>query len=147
MRVMFAKLLLEAPSLLLLDEPTNHLDIVAIQWVESYLKGYPHAVMVISHDKRFLNGSTNTTWEITQERIDAYAGNYDYYKREKEQRAITQERAYQNQQKDIKRQKAFINRFRAKSSKAASVQSRINNITRGVSFGKHSNLAYDTVRP
>ena len=125
MRVMFAKLLLEAPSLLLLDEPTNHLDIVAIQWVESYLRTYPHAVMIISHDKRFLNGSTHTTWEITQERIDVYAGNYDYYKREKEQRAITQERAYQNQQKEIKRQKTFINRFRAKSSKAASVQSRV----------------------
>ncbi len=130
MRVMFAKLLLEAPSLLLLDEPTNHLDIVSIQWVESYLKDYPHALMIISHDKRFLNGVTNVTWEITQERIDVYAGNYDFYEKEKEQRFVTQDRAYQNQQKEIKRQKEFINRFRAKASKAASVQSRIKELNK-----------------
>ncbi|MEM9737635.1 MAG: ABC-F family ATP-binding cassette domain-containing protein [Bacteroidota bacterium] len=130
MRVLFAKLLLQEPSLLLLDEPTNHLDIVSIQWVESYLKRYPHALMVISHDKHFLEATTNKIWEITHERVDVYNGNYAFYEQEKEQRKKTQQNAYVNQQKEIKKTEAFIARFRAKSSKASLVQSRIKSLNK-----------------
>ncbi len=130
MRVMFAKLLLQKPSLLLLDEPTNHLDIVSIEWVENYLKNYNEAFMVISHDRRFLDAVTNRTMEITHQKIQSYAGNYSFFRKEKAQRAITEQNAYENQQKSIKRTETFINRFRAKSSKAKLVQSRIKALDR-----------------
>ncbi len=125
MRVIFAKLLLEAPDLLLLDEPTNHLDMPAIAWVESYLKSYPKALMLISHDRDFLNAITQSTWAIAQKDIVRYSGNYDFYQKELLKRKEIQEKAYQNQQKNIKKQEEFIQRFRAKASKSALVQSRI----------------------
>lgn len=125
MRVWLAKLLLERPHLLMLDEPTNHLDIVSIQWLEGYLRSYPGAVMVISHDRHFLDGVTNTTVEVAQRRLNVYAGNYSFYEREKGEREVLQQRAYVNQRKKIKKTEAFINRFRAKSSKASQVQSTI----------------------
>ena len=125
MRVWLAKLLLERPSLLMLDEPTNHLDIVSIQWLEGYLKSYPGAVIVISHDRRFLDAVTNTTVEVARRKLDMYAGNYSFYEKEKETKEVLQHRAYVNQQKKIKKTEEFINRFRAKSSKASQVQSTI----------------------
>lgn len=125
MRVWLAKLLLERPSLLMLDEPTNHLDIVSIQWLEGYLKAYPGAVIVISHDRRFLDAVTNTTVEVAQRKLHVYTGNYSLYEKEKAEREVLQQRAYVNQQKKIKKTEEFINRFRAKSSKASQVQSTI----------------------
>lgn len=130
MRVWLAKLLLERPSLLMLDEPTNHLDIIAIQWLEGYLTSYPGAVMVISHDRRFLDAVTNTTVEVSQRKLHTYAGNYSFYEHEKAEREVLQQRAYVNQQKKIKKTEEFINRFRAKSSKASQVQSTIKKLAK-----------------
>ena len=125
MRVLLAKLLLKAPSLLLLDEPTNHLDIESIQWLEGYLVNYPNAVIVISHDRNFLDKVTRTTVEVAQKVLNVYAGNYTFYEKEKAAKEVIQHNAYLNQQKQIKQTERFINRFRAKSSKATLVQSRI----------------------
>lgn len=125
MRVMLAKLLLQKPSLLLLDEPTNHLDIVSIQWVEEYLKSYPNAYIVISHDQAFLDNVTNRTVEIAQQDFHVFTGNFSFYKKEKALQAELQQNAYVNQQKKIKQTERFIERFRSKSSKASQVQSRI----------------------
>lgn len=125
MRVWLAKLLLESPDLLMLDEPTNHLDIVSIQWLEGYLRSYPGAVIVISHDRHFLDVVTNMTVEVAQHKLNVYAGNYSFYEQEKAEKDVLQQRAYVNQQKKIKKTEAFINRFRAKSSKASQVQSTI----------------------
>ncbi len=130
MRVMLAKLLLEKPSLLMLDEPTNHLDLPSIQWVENYLKTYEGAVMVVSHDRTFLNNSTNTTVEVARQTLTSYPGNYDYYKNEKAAREEIQQNAYENQQQMIKQTERFIERFRAKASKSTQVQSRIKALER-----------------
>ncbi len=130
MRVLFAKLLLQEPDLLLLDEPTNHLDIVSIQWVEGYLKNYPNAFIVISHDRRFLDATTKKTLEIYNESLHSYSGNYSYYQEEKKRRIVTYQNTYINQQKKIKKTQEFIDRFRAKSSKAKSVQSRVKSLER-----------------
>lgn len=125
MRVMLAKLLLQKPSLLLLDEPTNHLDIVAIQWVEQYLRSYDSAYIVVSHDRSFLDQVTTKTVEVAQQQLHPYAGNYTYYEAEKAERAILQQNAYENQQQKIKQTERFIERFRSKSTKAKQVQSRV----------------------
>lgn len=123
MRVLLAKLLLIQPSLLMLDEPTNHLDIVSIQWLEGYLRNYPGAVIVISHDRQFLDQVTQTTVEVAQKKLTVYAGNYSFYEQDKVAKEVLQHNAYVNQQKQIKQQERFVNRFRAKSSKASQVQS------------------------
>ncbi len=130
MRVMLAKLLLEKPSLLMLDEPTNHLDLPSIQWVENYLKNYEGAVMVVSHDRTFLNNCTNTTVEVARNTLTSYPGNYDFYKEEKLAREEIQQNAYENQQQMIKQTERFIERFRAKASKSTQVQSRIKALER-----------------
>ncbi|MCC5936276.1 MAG: ABC-F family ATP-binding cassette domain-containing protein [Lunatimonas sp.] len=130
MRVMLAKLLLEKPALLMLDEPTNHLDLPSIQWVENYLKNYEGAVVVVSHDRTFLNNATEITVEVSRETLTSYAGNYDYYKREKAGREEIQQNAFENQQQMIKQTEKFIERFRAKATKSNQVQSRIKALER-----------------
>jgi len=125
MRVELAKILLKRPSLLLLDEPTNHLDIESIQWLESFLQTYYGAVMVVSHDRAFLDNVTKRTIEISQGKIYDYKGSYTDYIEKRSQRIETQSAAYENQQKEIKDIERFIERFRYKSTKAKQVQSRI----------------------
>lgn len=125
MRVLLARLLLQDPSILLLDEPTNHLDLPSIQWLESYLRGYNGVCILVSHDRFFMQRMANRIVELTLGRMDSYSGNYDYYLVEKEQRKLLHQRAFENQQKMIETQEQFINRFRAKATKARQVQSRI----------------------
>jgi len=125
MRVALAKLLLEKPSLLMLDEPTNHLDLPSIQWFENYIKSYEGAVIIVSHDKQFLDNIVNKIIEIEDEKIIQYQGNYSYYFNEKSSRIKLQQNAYQNQQRKIRDAEKFITRFRAKATKARQVQSKI----------------------
>jgi ATP-binding cassette subfamily F protein 3 len=130
MRVMLAKLLLERPSLLMLDEPTNHLDLPSIQWVESYLRNYEGAVIIVSHDKYFLDNTTTKTIEVANYKLNTFSGNYSFYVKEKELRDQIQQNAFLNQQQKIKQTEQFINRFRAKSTKARQVQSRVKSLER-----------------
>ena len=130
MRVMLAKLLLEKPSLLMLDEPTNHLDLPSIEWVENYLKTYEGAVIIVSHDRIFLDNVINKTVEVTQGQLVTYEGNYSFYLEEKELRQEIQQNAYENQQQKIKQTERFIERFKAKATKARQVQSRVKSLER-----------------
>ena len=125
MRVMLAKILLQQPSLLLLDEPTNHLDLPSIKWIENYLAGYEGAVIIVSHDRAFLDRTTNTTVEVLGGKLVPYAGNYSYYLEEKEERNLIQKGAFENQQAQIRQAERFIERFKAKASKAKQAQSRV----------------------
>jgi ATP-binding cassette, subfamily F, member 3 len=125
MRVMLAKILLQQPSLLLLDEPTNHLDLPSIKWIETYLAGYEGAVIIVSHDREFLDGTTNTTVEVSGGKLHPYAGNYSFYQEEKVLRTEIQQGAYDNQQAAIKQAERFIERFKASASKAKQAQSRV----------------------
>jgi ATP-binding cassette, subfamily F, member 3 len=125
MRLMLAKMLLEAPSLLLLDEPTNHLDLESLTWVEEFLRNHKGAMVVISHDRAFLDKTTEITWEISLGRLTAYKGNYSYYIKEKEERRSIEKSSYDNQQAKIKQTMRFVERFRSKSTKAKQVQSRV----------------------
>jgi ATP-binding cassette subfamily F protein 3 len=130
MRVMLAKLLLEKPSLLMLDEPTNHLDLPSIEWVENYLRTYEGAVVIVSHDREFLNNVITKTVEVTQSQLVSYEGNYSFYLEEKEMRENIQQNAFENQQAKIRQAERFIERFKAKATKARQVQSRIKAINR-----------------
>jgi ATP-binding cassette subfamily F protein 3 len=130
MRVILAKLLLEQPSLLMLDEPTNHLDLPSIEWVENYLRNYPGAVIIVSHDRRFLDNVITKTVEVTNQQLITYEGNYSFYISEKEQREEIQQNAFENQQQKIRQSERFIERFRAKASKARQVQSRVKALER-----------------
>lgn len=130
MRVMLAKLLLEKPSLLLLDEPTNHLDLPSIEWVENYLKGYEGSVVIVSHDRFFLDKTVNMIVEVTNQDLVTYAGNYTDYLEEKELRRDIQKGAFENQQAKIKQTEKFIERFKAKATKARQVQSRVKALDR-----------------
>jgi ATP-binding cassette, subfamily F, member 3 len=125
MRVMLARLLLEKPSLLMLDEPTNHLDLPSIKWVESYLKNYDGAVVVVSHDRTFLNNVATKTVEVTNKTLNLYEGDYNFYVEEKQLRSEIQKNAFVNQQQHIKQSERFIERFKAKATKARQVQSRV----------------------
>ncbi|MDD9139471.1 MAG: ATP-binding cassette domain-containing protein [Candidatus Cardinium sp.] len=125
MRVLFAKLLLQQPSLLILDEPTNHLDVVSIKWVETYLSNYERALLVVSHDRSFLDSVATKIVEIEDKKCMVYVGNYSDYELHKEERKESLQRAYANQQKQLKHAQEFIDRFRSKASKAKLVQSRI----------------------
>ena len=125
MRLKLAKMLLESPSLLLLDEPTNHLDIVSLTWVEQFLKNYGGAMVIISHDRTFLDKTTERIWELSLGKIDVYKGNYTYYTTEKIERRAIEKGAYENQQAKIKQTMKFVDKFRAKATKARQVQSRV----------------------
>jgi ATP-binding cassette subfamily F protein 3 len=125
MRIALARLLLEKPSLLLLDEPTNHLDLETRNWLEEYLRSYPNAFVLISHDRYFLDVVANRTVEIWNKRMHFYSGNYEKYLREKQERRAQLEAAYKNQREQIGHLEAFINRFRYQATKARQVQSRI----------------------
>lgn len=130
MRVMLSKLLLEKPSLLMLDEPTNHLDLPSIEWVENYLRNYEGAVVIVSHDRTFLDNVITKTVDVTQQQLITYEGNYTYYLQEKEMRETIQQGAFDNQQAKIRQAERFIERFKAKASKARQVQSRVKAIER-----------------
>ena len=125
MRIELAKILLRSPDILLLDEPTNHLDIESIRWLEQFLQHSASAVVLVSHDRAFLNNVTNRTIEISCGRIADYKAKYDDFVRLREEHREQQLRAYENQQKEIADIKDFIERFRYKPTKAVQVQSRI----------------------
>ena len=125
MRVLLAKMILQQPDLLLLDEPTNHLDLPSIEWLEKYLIHYPGAVVIVSHDKYFLNRMVTKIVELYQQQLHIYTGNFDYYEKEKALRIEQQQKAFENQQDYIRQQERLIDRFRAKASKAAMAQSLI----------------------
>ena len=130
MRVMLAKLLLEKPSLLMLDEPTNHLDLPSIEWVENYLRNYEGAVVVVSHDRTFIDNVVTKTVDVTQQQLITYEGNYSFYLQEKEMREEIQQNAFENQQQKIRQTERFIERFKAKATKARQVQSRVKALER-----------------
>jgi ATP-binding cassette, subfamily F, member 3 len=125
MRISLAKLLLQQPNLLLLDEPTNHLDLETRNWLEEYLTAYPHAFLVISHDRYFLDVTVSRTVEIWNRKVHFYSGNYEKYLKQKAEQREHLEAAYRNQKARIDQLEAFINRFRYQATKARQVQSRI----------------------
>ncbi|MHB8836544.1 MAG: ABC-F family ATP-binding cassette domain-containing protein [Candidatus Methylomirabilia bacterium] len=125
MRIALAKLLLREPTILMLDEPTNHLDIESLTWLEEYLKGYDGSVVVISHDRRFLDNLTRRTIEIANGKAAEYKGNYSYYLKEREIRLEMLRSSYENQQEAIRATMAFVDRFRYQATKARQVQSRL----------------------
>jgi ATP-binding cassette subfamily F protein 3 len=124
MRVALARVLLLQPDLLILDEPTNHLDLESLLWLEEFLKGYPGAILMVSHDRLFLNRLVDEVWEIDQKRIQSYAGNLDAFVLQKEERLKVLEAQYEGQQQKAAELRAFIERFGAKASKARQAQSR-----------------------
>lgn len=130
MRVELAKILLKRPNLLLLDEPTNHLDIESIQWLETFLKSYYGAILMVSHDRAFLDNITIRTVEISNGRVYDYKASYSDYVSLREERVDMQRSAYNNQQREIKEIEAFIERFRYKATKAKQVQSRVKQLER-----------------
>jgi ATP-binding cassette, subfamily F, member 3 len=125
MRIALAKLLLSRPGLLLLDEPTNHLDLEARNWLEEYLADYPHAVILVSHDRFFLDAVVTRITDIGLRKLTDYTGNYTAYLREREARMERLRQMKRDQDEEVERMQAFINRFRYQATKAAQVQSRI----------------------
>jgi ATP-binding cassette subfamily F protein 3 len=130
MRVALARLLLSGPDVLLLDEPTNHLDLASVEWLQSFLAGYDGAVVVVSHDRDFINAVANSVVELAGGSATKYPGDYEAFVREREQRRAQQLAAARNQQRKIAQTEAFIERFRYKASKARQVQSRIKALDR-----------------
>ena len=130
MRIALAKLLLEKPNLLLLDEPTNHLDLEARNWLENYLRQYPHAFVLVSHDRYFLDVTVKRIAELWNKRVHFYSGNFSQYEQQKTERRVQLEAAYKNQQDKIQQLEAFISRFRYQATKAKQVQSRIKELER-----------------
>jgi ATP-binding cassette subfamily F protein 3 len=125
MRIELAKLLLEEPTILLLDEPTNHLDLDSLEWLEQYLREYEGSVVIVSHDRRFLDNLITRTVEISLGSMTEYSGNYSFYLEDRKRRRSLLEAQYENQQQMIKQNTQFIERFRYKATKARQVQSRI----------------------
>lgn len=125
MRIALAKLLLSNPSLLLLDEPTNHLDLDSLRWLEEYLKSYNGSIIIVSHDRTFLDNMTNKTVALANGKLAIYSGNYTFYENESENRRQLLINAAKNQQQQLKQTQQFIDRFRYKATKARQVQSRI----------------------
>jgi ATP-binding cassette subfamily F protein 3 len=128
--VMLAKLLLASPDLLLLDEPTNHLDLDSLTWLEEFLQTYKGGLVIISHDRTFLDHVTSLTWELSLGRLAVFRGNYSKYLEDKEIRLQVDRAAYANQQAQIRQTMRFVERFRAKSTKAKQVQSRLRQLSR-----------------
>ncbi len=123
MRVLLAKMILQHPDVLLMDEPTNHLDLPSIEWLEKYLQHYQGAVVIVSHDRFFLDRMVTKIVELYQQQLHFYTGNYSYYEAEKALRVDMQKKAFENQQDYIRQQERFVERFKAKASKAAAAQS------------------------
>lgn len=130
MRVILAKILLQTPDILLLDEPTNHLDLPSIKWLEGYLQAFEGAIVIVSHDRYFLDRVVNKIVESRKGKLTPYAGNYSFYVEEKGLREEIQSGQYKNQQAKIKQEEKLIERFRAKASKAKMAQSRIKALER-----------------
>ncbi len=130
MRLMLAKQLLAKPSFLLLDEPTNHLDVHTLTWLEDFLKSYEGGLIIISHDRIFLDNLVNSIWEISLGRLTTYKGNYSKYEVDKVERLAIHKAAYDNQQAKIAETMRFVDRFRAKSTKAKQAQSRLKQLDR-----------------
>jgi ATP-binding cassette subfamily F protein 3 len=130
MRAHLARLLVQEPELLLLDEPTNHLDLESLVWFQEYLRNYPGAILMISHDREFLNQLVDSIVEIAHRRLNRYRGNWDNYVEQKAAREEQQLAAYKNQQKEIASLQLFADRFRAKASKASQAQSKLKQIDR-----------------
>ncbi|HEY1024848.1 MAG TPA: ABC-F family ATP-binding cassette domain-containing protein [Sphingobacteriaceae bacterium] len=130
MRVMLAKILLQAPDILLLDEPTNHLDLPSIKWLENYLQAFEGAIVIVSHDRYFLDRVVKKIVESRKGKLISYAGNYSFYLEEKALREEIQGNQYKNQQAKIRQEERLIERFRAKASKAKMAQSRIKALER-----------------
>jgi ATP-binding cassette, subfamily F, member 3 len=130
MRAHLARLLTLEPDILMLDEPTNHLDLESLQWFQEYLRGYPGGILMISHDRNFLNELTTHTLEIRQRRLVRYRGNYDSCLEQRAAAEAQQLSAYKNQQREIAHMMEFVDRFRAKNTKAAQAQSKLKQIER-----------------
>ena len=149
MRVLLAKMILQQPDILMLDEPTNHLDLPSIEWLEKYLQSYPGTVVIVSHDRFFLDRMVTKIVELFQQKLHIYSGNYSFYEKEKATRMEFLEREFENQQKYIKQQERFIERFRAKASKAAQAQSAIKRLEKldrielGEDSGPRMNITFD----
>lgn len=133
-KIAFLKLLLSKPDLLLLDEPTNHLDIEAVSWLEDYIKNYKKAVLIVSHDRMFLDNTVNEIYEIEHGKTTRYVGNYTEFTAKKRQMRNLQAKNYEAQQKEIKRIEATAERFRYKATKAAMAQSKLKSIERMEKF-------------
>ncbi|MDQ8204111.1 ABC-F family ATP-binding cassette domain-containing protein [Pelagicoccus sp. SDUM812003] len=125
MRIALAKLLLRNPSILLLDEPTNHLDVTSQHWLEAFLKAYPGALLIISHDRSFLDEICNRTFELSLGNLYIYSGNYSFYEKQSAQRKELQMKAFKSQQKEIAKAETFINKFKANAATAKLAQSRM----------------------
>ncbi|MCK5692588.1 MAG: ABC-F family ATP-binding cassette domain-containing protein [Bacteroidales bacterium] len=149
MRVELAKILLRRPDYILLDEPTNHLDIDSIQWLEEFLGSYPGGVLIISHDRAFIDNVTNRTIELSLGKIYDYKVSYSRYVQLKEERITVQHASYENQQKLIQETEEFINRFRYKATKAVQVQSRIKQLDKldRIEVEKEDNLGMNLKFP
>lgn len=145
-RIAFAKLLMKKPDLLILDEPTNHMDIEIIEWLEDYLKKYPGAILCITHDKYFINKIAEKIYEIDQNTMTVYYGNFDQYEIEKVKRYELLLKQYNRQTKEIEHLQSFVDRFRYKATKAKSAQDRIKKINRIEKIDKpttgHANVRF-----
>src|SRR6202453_100341 len=130
MRAHLARLLVMEPDLLMLDEPTNHLDLESLGWFQNYLEYYPGAILMISHDRAFLNAMVDNIWEIRSKQVHRYRGNYDAYVEQRKARQEQHLAAYKNQQAEIAKLKEFAARFGAKASKASQAQSKLKQIER-----------------
>ncbi len=152
-RIAFAKLLMINPDILILDEPTNHMDIEIIEWLEDYLKKYNGAVLVVTHDKYFINKVVTKIYEIDQKRLELYHGNYDQYEIEKVERYERLLKQYQRQQKEIAHLQSYVDRFRYKESLASTAQDRIKKINRMKKIEepknsqKHVKITFSSKRP
>ena len=127
-KIAFIKLILSKPDILILDEPTNHLDIKAINWLEDYIQNYKKAVLIVSHDRAFLDNTINIVYEIEYKKFTKYVGNYSKFLKTKEDKYESDLKHYEAQQREIADINAFIERFRYKATKANAVQSRIKHL-------------------
>ena len=145
-KIAFIKLLLSKPDILLLDEPTNHLDITTIEWLEEYLKNYPKAIVIVSHDRMFLNKIVDKVYEIEYGTITEYSGNYDFFEKQKRVNYERQLKDYEFQQKEIKRLTAIVDRFRYKATKARMAQSKLKQIERMIKLEEPNKYDLNTFK-